>query len=158
MLAERIPIALTVNGRTREVETYAHRTLLELLRDEFGLTGTKECCSQGECGACTVVMNERSVDSCLILAVEADGARIATIEGVGLPGALSALQEAFLETGAVQCGFCIPGMIMSAEYLLMRNPHPTIEDIREGLDGNLCRCAGYSRIMEAVRIAAEARK
>jgi len=157
MPAERIPITLSVNGEQRAVETYAHHTLLEFLRDELGLTGTKECCSEGECGACTVLMNGPAVDSCLVLAVEADGGEIVTIEGIGLPGKLSVLQEAFVESGAVQCGFCIPGMIMSAGYLLERIPHPTVEEIKEGLDGNLCRCAGYSRIIEAVRIAAEAR-
>jgi carbon-monoxide dehydrogenase small subunit len=156
MPAERIPITFNVNGEQHAVETYAHHTLLEFLRDELGLTGTKECCSEGECGACTVLMNGHAVDSCLVLAVEADGGEIVTIEGIGLPGKLSVLQEAFAESGAVQCGFCIPGMIVSAGYLLKRNPHPTVEEIKEGLDGNLCRCAGYSRIVEAVRKAAEA--
>jgi aerobic carbon-monoxide dehydrogenase small subunit len=158
MRAERIPITLTVNGERRTVETYAHHTLLEFLRADLGLTGTKECCSEGECGACTVLMNGYTVDSCLVLAVEADGGEIVTIEGMGSPGRLSAVQTAFAETGAVQCGFCIPGMIMSAEYLLRQNPLPTVEDIKEGLDGNLCRCAGYSLIIEAVRRAAEARE
>jgi len=158
MQTEKIPVVVTVNGERREVETCAHHSLLEFLRDEIGLTGTKECCSEGECGACTVLMNGRSVDSCLVLAVEADGGEIVTIEGMGSAGRLSALQEAFTETGAVQCGFCIPGMIVSAGYLLERNPRPTAGDIKEGLDGNLCRCAGYSRIIEAVRMAAESGK
>ncbi|HXE62759.1 MAG TPA: (2Fe-2S)-binding protein [Bryobacteraceae bacterium] len=156
MQAEKISITVTVNGERRTIETFPHHTLLEFLRDQLGLTGTKECCSQGECGSCTVLMNGRSVDSCLVLAVEADAGEIVTIEGTGSPGKLSALQAAFAETGAVQCGFCIPGMIMSAGYLLQRNPHPTVEEIKEGLDGNLCRCAGYSLIIQAVKKAAEA--
>jgi aerobic carbon-monoxide dehydrogenase small subunit len=158
MQSEKIPITLTVNGELRAVETYPHHSLLEFLRTELGLTGTKECCSAGECGACTVLMNGHAVDSCLVLAVEADGGEVVTIEGIGSPGRLSAVQTAFAGTGAVQCGFCIPGMIMSAEYLLKRNPHPTAGEIKDGLDGNLCRCAGYSLIIEAVRTAAEARE
>jgi aerobic carbon-monoxide dehydrogenase small subunit len=158
MQAEKIPITVTVNGELRAVEAYPHHTLLEFLRAELGLTGTKECCSEGECGACTVLMNGHTVDSCLVLAVEADGGEIVTIEGIGSAGRLSAVQAAFAETGAVQCGFCIPGMIVSAEYLLKRNPHPAVEEIKDGLDGNLCRCAGYSLIVEAVRIAAEAQE
>jgi aerobic carbon-monoxide dehydrogenase small subunit len=158
MQAEKISITLTVNGERRAVEAYPHHSLLEFLRGELGLTGTKECCSAGECGACTVLMNGQAVDSCLVLAVEADGGEVVTIEGIGLPGRLSAVQAAFAETGAVQCGFCIPGMIMSAEYLLKQNPHPAAGEIKDGLDGNLCRCAGYSLILEAVKLAAEARE
>jgi carbon-monoxide dehydrogenase small subunit len=149
-------VALTVNGTTHTVDVPPHRTLLRLLRDDLGLTGTKECCAEGECGACTVLMNGMSVDACLVLGVEAEGAQITTIEGLARDGHLEALQASFLEHGAVQCGFCIPGMVMSAKYLLMTTPQATSEEIKEGLAGNLCRCAGYSRIIEAVEMIARA--
>jgi aerobic carbon-monoxide dehydrogenase small subunit len=147
-------VRLTVNGRDHELEVVAHHTLLDVLRDELGLTGTKECCAEGECGACTVMMDGRSVDSCLVLAVEADGLEVTTIEGLGANGKLSPLQDAFLDAGAVQCGFCIPGMVMSAHALLLRIPRPTDEEIREALSGNLCRCGGYNQICAAVATAA----
>ena len=143
-------IALTVNGRARSLEVEVHHTLLDVLRDDLGLTGTKECCLVGECGACTVILDDRSVDSCLVLAVEADGASVTTVEGLSIDGRLSDLQAAFLAEGAAQCGFCIPGQLMSARSLLDRNPDPTIEDVREGLAGNLCRCAGYQEITAAI--------
>jgi aerobic-type carbon monoxide dehydrogenase small subunit (CoxS/CutS family) len=155
MVPAAVPIALTVNGRRRALDVRPHHTLLEALRDQMGLTGTKECCSEGECGACTVLLDGRAVTSCLVLAVEADGAEVVTIEGLASDGRLDALQQAFIDTGAVQCGFCIPGMIMAAKFLLMTNPHPTVEDIQAGLAGNLCRCGGYSRIIDAVASAAE---
>jgi carbon-monoxide dehydrogenase small subunit len=145
---------MIVNGSRREIEVAAHHTLLQVLRDDFELTGTKECCACGECGACTVLLNGQAVVSCLILAAECDGADVVTIEGLAAAGRLDALQTAFIETGAVQCGFCIPGMIMAAKYLLLRNPHPTVPEIKEALVGNLCRCAGYSRIIDAVVTAA----
>ena len=154
MIPAAIPMALTVNSRRRALDVRPHQTLLEALRDEMGLTGTKECCSEGECGACTVLLDGRAVTSCLVLAVEADGAEVVTIEGLAAGGRLDALQQAFIDTGAVQCGFCIPGMIMAAKYLLMTTPHPTVEDIQAGLAGNLCRCGGYSRIIDAVVSAA----
>jgi len=151
----RMRITLEVNGQSHALDVAPHRTLLEVLREELLLTGTKECCASGECGACTVLLDGRAVNSCLVLAVEADGARVVTIEGLGGRDHLDALQTAFLENGAVQCGFCSPGMIMSAKYLLMRNPHPTVPEIQEGLAGNLCRCAGYTRIIGAVLRASE---
>ena len=154
MVPAAIPITLTVNSRRRALDVRPHHTLLEALRDEMGLTGTKECCSEGECGACTVLLDGQAVTSCLVLAVEADGAEVVTIEGLASGGRLDALQQAFIDTGAVQCGFCIPGMIMAAKYLLMTTPHPTVEDIQAGLAGNLCRCGGYSRIIDAVVSAA----
>ncbi|MPZ19880.1 MAG: DUF4202 family protein [Luteitalea sp.] len=149
-------VALTVNGRECALDVRPHHTLLEVLRDQLGLTGTKECCAEGECGACTLLVNGHSVNSCLMLGVEAAGSDILTVEGLAAHDRLDKLQEAFLDKGAVQCGFCIPGMIMSAKYLLMTNAHPTVAEIKEGLAGNLCRCAGYSRIVEAVAAAAKA--
>jgi len=147
-------IELTVNGRGRSVDVEPHHTLLEMLRDDLALTGTKECCLVGECGACTVIVDGDSVDSCLMLGVEAGGAAITTVEGLASGDRLDPLQEAFLETGAAQCGFCIPGQIVSARALLDDVPHPTRTQIEEGLAGNLCRCAGYEQIMEAVELAA----
>jgi carbon-monoxide dehydrogenase small subunit len=154
-MTQTIPIRLTVNGRRRTVDVAAHHTLLEVLREDVGLTGTKECCLVGECGACTVIVDGRSVDSCLMLAVEADGADVLTIEGVAAEGALSPLQQAFLDKGGVQCGFCIPGQVMSAHALLAHTPHPTRAEVEEGLAGNLCRCACYEQIFEAVLATAE---
>jgi aerobic carbon-monoxide dehydrogenase small subunit len=147
-------IELTVNGRPRSIEVAPHHTLLEVLRDDLGLTGTKECCLVGECGACAVLVDDRSVDSCLVLAVEADGANAKTVEGLAKGDRLHPLQQAFLETGAAQCGFCIPGQLISAYALLAINPHPTRAEVEEGLAGNLCRCGGYGQIIEAVLAAA----
>ena len=154
-MTQLIPIRVTVNGRPRALEVAAHHTLLEVLRDELDLTGTKECCLVGECGACTVRLDGRIVDSCLVLAVEADGGEVTTVEGLAPEGGLSRLQAAFLDEGGVQCGFCIPGQVMAADDLLRRNPHPTVPEIQEGLAGNLCRCACYEQITEAVLAAAE---
>ena len=151
-------ITVRVNGQSREIEVAPHCTLLELLRDRLHLTGTKECCSEGECGACTVMLNGRAVNSCLILAVEAHGDEITTIEGLGSDDRLNPLQTAFLANGAVQCGFCIPGILVAARALLNENPHPSRQEIQDGLEGNLCRCAGYSKIIEAVEKAAEAER
>jgi aerobic-type carbon monoxide dehydrogenase small subunit (CoxS/CutS family) len=145
-----------VNRQTYLLTVWPHHTLLRVLRDQLGFTGTKECCSAGECGACTVLLDGRAVNSCLVLAAEADGGEVVTIEGLAPRDGLDALQAAFLEEGAVQCGFCIPGMIMAARDLLMTNPHPTVAEVQDGLAGNLCRCAGYSRIIRAVLKAAEA--
>jgi len=150
-------IRLLVNGRDRSAEVEAHHTLLEVLRDDLGLTGTKECCLVGECGACTVMLDGRSVDSCLVLAVEADGAQVTTVEGLASSdGRLDPLQQAFLDHGAAQCGFCIPGQLVSARALLATTPRPSRAEVEEGLAGNLCRCAGYEQIIEAVMAAAEA--
>jgi aerobic-type carbon monoxide dehydrogenase small subunit (CoxS/CutS family) len=150
-----VPVKLIVNGQAHSIDASPHHTLLEVLRDQIGLTGTKECCAEGECGACTIILDGEAVDSCLMLAVEADGKAVLTIEGLATGDRLDPIQQAFLDHGAVQCGFCIPGMIMSAKYLLMSNPKPTEAEIKEGLAGNLCRCAGYSRIIAAVKAAAE---
>ncbi len=148
-------ITLTVNRQTVTVDVEPHHTLLRVLRDQLGWTGVKECCSAGECGACTVMVDGDAVNSCLMLAAEADGAEVVTIEGIATGGGLDALQRSFLDEGAVQCGFCIPGMIVAAKYLLATNPDPTPAEIQEGLAGNLCRCAGYTRIVAAVLAAAK---
>jgi aerobic-type carbon monoxide dehydrogenase small subunit (CoxS/CutS family) len=154
-VTETIEIGATVNGRERTFRVAPHHTLLDALRDDLLLTGTKECCLVGECGACTVLIDGRSVDSCLMLAAEADGTTVTTVEGLARPGALDPLQQAFLETGAAQCGFCIPGQLVSARALLATTPRPGRAEVEEGLAGNLCRCAGYEQIIEAVLLAAE---
>lgn len=149
-----VRMELVVNGRRRSVDVEPQHTLLEVLRDDLGLTGTKACCLVGECGACTVILDGRSVDSCLVLALEADGAEITTVEGLARNGELDPLQRAFLDHGAAQCGFCIPGQLISARALLAAIPHPTRAEVEDGLAGNLCRCAGYEQIIEAVLDAA----
>lgn len=143
-------IQLTINGNRYTRDVSEHQTLLHCIREELGLLGTKEGCGAGECGACTIIMNGRAVNSCLVLAVEADGAEIQTIEGEGPNGQLSPLQRAFVKHHAVQCGFCTPGMIMSIKDLLGRNPKPSVAEIKEGIEGNFCRCTGYQQIIEAV--------
>ena len=155
-MPERMAIAITVNGTPRRLEVAVHHTLLDVLRDQVGLTGTKECCVVGECGACTVIVDGLPVNSCLMLAVEADGHEVRSVEGLARAGQLNELQQAFLDRGAAQCGFCIPGQLMAAQALLERNPDPTVDDVHEALAGNLCRCAGYEQITEAVLAAAEA--
>jgi carbon-monoxide dehydrogenase small subunit len=146
-------IDLTVNGTPVSVTIGVHQPLLDVLRDVLELTGTKECCAVGECGACTVIVDGRPVNSCLMLAAEASGSSVTTVEGLGRKD-LNRVQEAFLEQGAVQCGFCIPGMVVSATCLLAATPHPSAEQVREGLSGHLCRCGGYNRITAAVLAAA----
>jgi len=154
-MMQTIPISLTVNGRVRATDVAAHHTLLDVLRDDLGLTGTKECCLVGECGACTVIVDGRAVDSCLVLAVEADGSDVLTVEGLAVDGRLSPLQEAFLDRGGVQCGFCIPGQVLAAHALLASVPHPTLAEVEEGMAGNLCRCGCYEQIFEAILAAAD---
>jgi len=146
-------IRLTVNGLEYEVSVKPSRTLLDVLREDLGLIGTKKGCDKGECGACTVLVSGEAVLSCLVLAVQAQGKEILTIEGLAQDGKLDALQTAFLNEGAIQCGFCTPGMIMSARALLNKMPQPSEEEIKRGLSGNLCRCTGYLKIIEAVRHA-----
>ncbi len=151
-----LEIHLTVNGRQYSVEVDPAKRLLDLLREDLHLTGVKEGCGIGECGACTVILDGKTVNSCLVLAGQAEGSEIITIEGVrGKEGTLHLLQEAFIEAGAVQCGFCTPGMILSAYALLESKSKPSVEEIKEAVSGNLCRCTGYKQIIQAVNIAAE---
>ena len=143
-------IAFTVNGQLATVRAYAMDRLLDVLRHELGLTGTKEGCGEGECGSCSVLMDGSLVNSCLIPVLQASGANIVTIEGLASDARLGVLQQTFLEYGGAQCGICTPGMILAAVHLLTKKPRPTLEEIREGLSGNLCRCTGYMQIIEAV--------
>jgi aerobic carbon-monoxide dehydrogenase small subunit len=147
-------ISLTVNGERKTVSAYPMERLLDVLRGELGLTGAKEGCGEGECGSCSVLMDGRLVNSCLIPVLQASGASIVTIEGVAQGAELDPLQQAFLEFGGAQCGICTPGMVMAARYLLSKNAAPTMQEIQEGLSGNLCRCTGYIQIFEAVANAA----
>ncbi len=146
----KYPLTLTVNGEKVDLEIPPHRTLLDLIRNDLGLTGTKEGCGNGECGACTVLMDGRPVNACLVLALQAQEKEITTIEGLNRGGKLHPVQEAFISHGAIQCGFCTPGMVLSVKALLDRNPRPEEGEIREALAGNLCRCTGYQKIVEAV--------
>jgi len=151
-----LKVRLTVNGRERSADVESTETLLALLRERLGLTGTKEGCGRGECGACTVILDGEPVNSCLVFAAQCDGRDVLTIEGLGENGELDRIQRAFVEAGAVQCGYCTPGMIMSAHALLASKPHPTRDEIREAISGNLCRCTGYVKIVDAIERAARA--
>jgi carbon-monoxide dehydrogenase small subunit len=143
-------IRLRVNGQEREVTVEPRQTLLDILRNDLGLTGTKEGCGTGNCGTCTVLVDGKTVSSCLVLAVEMEGQDILTIEGLAQNGKLHPLQQAFIDEGALQCGFCTPGMILTAKAFLDANPHPTELQVREGISGNLCRCTGYDKIVKAI--------
>jgi carbon-monoxide dehydrogenase small subunit len=154
MAEKKMSIQITVNEVFYQEEVLTGMTLLAFLREQLKLTGTKEGCGNGQCGACTVIMDGKAVNSCLVLAVQADGARITTIEGVEGPDGLHPLQQAFIDEGAVQCGFCTPGMILSAKALLDENADPDEGEIKEALSGNLCRCTGYVKIIRAVKNAA----
>ncbi|MSQ15060.1 MAG: (2Fe-2S)-binding protein [Dehalococcoidia bacterium] len=147
-------IILNVNEEERELYVYPHRSLLDTVRDELQLTGSKKGCDEGDCGACTMFLDGNPVTSCMVLAVDAAGRRITTIEGLSNGTKLSPVQQAFVEHGAVQCGFCIPGLIMSGTALLTRNPNPTEEEIRMAISGNICRCTGYTKVVEAIQAAA----
>ena len=147
-------LTMTVNGDEIDVAVTPNTTLLEVLRDDLGFTGVKEGCSEGVCGTCTVLMNGAPIRSCLTLALEAEGASITTIEGLASHGQLHPVQQAFIDQGAVQCGFCTPGMILSSKALLDRSPHPTDDEIKTALAGNFCRCTGYKKILDAVRSVA----
>ncbi|MEX0850389.1 MAG: (2Fe-2S)-binding protein [Gaiellaceae bacterium] len=147
-------ISLTVNGEKREADVWAGESLLTTLRDRLDLPGSKNACEQGECGSCSVLLDKTLVCSCLVLAAQADGHEVVTVEGLGENGKLDAVQEAFSDAGAVQCGFCTPGFVVAAAELLRRIPNPSEDEIREALSGNLCRCTGYQKILDAVHLAA----
>ena len=150
----RIPITITVNGEEQHLEVKPNRTLVDVLREDLGLTGTKKGCNEGKCGSCTVLMDGLPISSCMILAAQVDGKNIVTIEGLAQGGKAHPLQEAFAEKGAVQCGYCTPGMILTAKALLDENPNPGEDDIRSAMAGNLCRCTGYTKIIEAIQSCA----
>lgn len=155
-ILNEITIQFTVNEKEESVTGAPNRTLLDVLRDDLGLTGAKDSCGgEGECGACTVIMDGEPVNSCLVLMGQADGHEVLTIEGLEKNGQLHKIQSAFIESGAVQCGYCTPGAVLAAKALLDRNPHPSDEDIRDGLSGNLCRCTGYEKMITAVHLAEE---
>lgn len=158
MSATIVTIRLTINGEGRTVDAPPMKRLLDVIREDLGLTGTKEGCGEGECGSCSVRMNGDLVNSCLVPVMQADGAVIQTVEGLASDGELHAVQQAFLQCGGAQCGICTPGMLMAAAQLVERNPHPSLADIREGLAGNLCRCTGFMRIFESVLAATTAEK
>src|SRR5512139_2746048 len=149
-------ITLNVNGETVEAAVEPNRTLLQFLREDLGLTGTKHGCGLGDCGACTVILDGQPVNSCLVLAIQANGREVLTIEGLAENGKLHPIQQAFVDKGAIQCGFCTPGMILSAKALLDANPKPTEPEIRTAISGNLCRCTGYQKIVQAIQDAAKA--
>ena len=148
-------ITLFVNNKEYEIAVAPNKTLTQVLRDDLGLMGTKEGCGLGDCGACTVILDGRPVNSCLVLAVQANGSQISTIEGIAESHTLHPLQQAFVDHGAIQCGFCTPGMVLSVKTLLDKNPDPSEYEIREAISGNLCRCTGYQKIVEAVKAASE---
>jgi aerobic-type carbon monoxide dehydrogenase small subunit (CoxS/CutS family) len=150
----RVRIALTVNDESREALAPVHKTLLEVLREDLGLTGTKHGCELGECGTCTVLVDGEPVLSCLVLPVEVEGRRITTVEGMAQGGRLHPLQQAFAELGAAQCGYCTPGILLTATALLAERPSPTRQEVKEALAGNLCRCTGYTKILDAIELAA----
>lgn len=152
---EKVKIAFNLNYKDVEVEIYPNTRLIDMLREKFNLTSVKEGCSEGECGACTIVLDDEPVTSCVVLAPQVDGRSVLTIEGLSENGELDKLQQAFIDAGAVQCGFCTPGMILSGKALLMRIPNPTEEEIKQSISGNLCRCTGYAKIVDAIQIASQ---
>lgn len=152
---DKVKISFILNGENVTIETFPNKRLIDLLREDFGLTSVKEGCGEGECGACTVILNGEAVTSCTVLAPQVDKCEVTTIDGLSKNGELDRLQETFIEAGAVQCGFCTPGMILSAKALLKKNPNPSHEEIKTAVEGNLCRCTGYTKIIDAVEAAIE---
>tara|TARA_B100000315_G_scaffold260545_1_gene322759 strand:- start:3773 stop:4240 length:468 start_codon:yes stop_codon:yes gene_type:complete len=153
-MSAKVDIEFTVNGAVRQVSVPADMSALDMLRDQLDLKGAKEACGEGECGACTIIVDDASVCSCLMYAADCDGRTIETIEGVQTVDGLDPIQQAFVDQGAVQCGYCTPGMVMQAKHMLAKNPNPTEGDIQRGLEGNVCRCTGYRKIFDAVAEAA----
>ena len=151
----KIPVNFKVNGQVYDLLVEPYRSLIDVLRDEIGLTGTNRGCNQGDCGACTIILNGKAVNSCLLLAVDAEGGDILTIEGLAADGVLHPLQQAFIDEGAVQCGYCTPGMIMQSLAFLRENPKPSPGEVKEAIEGNLCRCTGYIKIVNAVLSASK---
>ena len=149
----QVELHFRINGEEQRLTVPVHWTLLEVIRERLGLMGTKEGCGEGECGACTVLMDGKPVTSCIVLAKEVNGREVLTVEGLMSDGKISPLQQAFVDEGAIQCGYCTPGMLMSAQALLNENPSPTTEEIRRGIEGNICRCTGYTRIINAIHRA-----
>ncbi|QNO15883.1 (2Fe-2S)-binding protein [Alkalicella caledoniensis] len=152
---EKVKIVFNLNYKDVEIEIYPNTRLIDMLREQFNLTSVKEGCSEGECGACTVVLDDEPVTSCVVLAPQVHGRSVLTLEGLSENGELDKLQQAFIDAGAVQCGFCTPGMILSGKALLMRKPNPTEEEIKQSISGNLCRCTGYAKIVDAIQIASQ---
>jgi aerobic carbon-monoxide dehydrogenase small subunit len=151
----KVPLRMTVNGKAVMVKVNPTWTLLRVLREEMKLTGTKKGCEQGDCGACTIILDGKAVNACLVLGLQAEGKTVETIEGLGTREDLHPLQKSFIKHGAVQCGFCSPGMLLSAKALLDQNPHPAVEEIKRGISGNLCRCTGYVKIIKAIQDVAK---
>ncbi|SDZ18650.1 purine hydroxylase delta subunit apoprotein [Proteiniborus ethanoligenes] len=150
---EKVKISFNLNHKDVTIEVNPNKRLIDMLREDFRLLSVKEGCSEGECGACTVIVNGAAVTSCIVLAPQVDGSSVITLEGLSQNGELDKLQQSFIDAGAVQCGFCTPGMILSAKALLMKDPNPTKEEIKKAMSGNICRCTGYTKIIEAVEIA-----
>ena len=149
-MSAKVDIEITVNGTLKQVSVAANKSTLDMLRDQLDLKGAKEACGEGECGACTIIVDGISVCSCLMYAVDCDGRKIETVEGLQTDDGLAPIQQAFVDNGAIQCGYCIPGMVMQAKHILTNHTNPSVEDIQRGLEGNICRCTGYRKILDAI--------
>ena len=154
-MSAKVDIEITVNGMSKQVSVAANKSTLDMLRDQLDLKGAKEACGEGECGACTIIVDDISVCSCLMYAVDCDGRKIETVEGLQTDEGLAPIQQAFVDNGAIQCGYCIPGMVMQAKHILTNHTNPSVEDIQRGLEGNICRCTGYRKIFDAIAEVAD---
>ena len=154
-MSAKVDIEITVNGTLKQVSVAANKSTLDMLRDQLDLKGAKEACGEGECGACTIIVDDISVCSCLMYAVDCDGRKIETVEGLQTDDGLAPIQQAFVDNGAIQCGYCIPGMVMQAKHILTNHTNPSVEDIQRGLEGNICRCTGYRKIFDAIAEVAD---
>ena len=154
-MSAKVDIEITVNGTSKQVSVAANKSTLDMLRDQLDLKGAKEACGEGECGACTIIVDDISVCSCLMYAVDCDGRKIETVEGLQTDDGLAPIQQAFVDNGAIQCGYCIPGMVMQAKHILTNHTNPSVEDIQRGLEGNICRCTGYRKIFDAIAEVAD---